>query len=106
MLLTSQERKEAKIIRQIIFSATKPVFVEEMYYMLPWISNQYPSEVIEWTSHTRVKNCKFIASLEKRIKQKYYAEAFVFEGEGARLFHRLGYKRLGDNPGNFIHFMR
>lgn len=104
-LMTSQERVEASRLTQIIYSAAKPVFVEASYYALPWNSGQYPSDVINWTFFGVTRGSRFGFPLEGRIRDRYYAEAFVYDGEWSERFARSGYKRTS-RVGSINHFVR
>jgi len=99
------KREEAEGVRQIIHSASKPIFVEWSYYALPWNSGQNSSDVVEWGDYFCVRGKGLIVSLEKLIKDKYYAEGFVIEEYWSRLFEHSGYKRLCI-VGGMVHFVR
>jgi len=104
-LLTSLERQESKKIREAIYSSRKPVFVGPAYYALPWNTNQYPSEVVNDAEYCILRGKGIDFALEKKIRERYFAEAFVFDGEWARIFELLGYRRVLQTK-DLIHFVR
>jgi len=104
-LLSPQQREEVLRIRRSIRSAAKPVFVGPSYYALPWNSGQHPSDVLDPISYARARGAGAVVSVEKRIEDGYYAEAFVYEGDWAQVLERSGYKRVS-RVGRLIHFVR
>jgi len=104
-LFSSQQREEMRKIRKVIISSAKPVFVEPAYFALPWNSGQYPSDVIEWTTYQGIANAKLVITIESRIRERYYAEAFVFNGMWSRLLEESGYRKIAQCQ-DIIRFVR
>lgn len=102
---SSQQREEMRKIRKVIISSAKPVFVEPAYFALPWNSGQYPSDVIEWTTYREIVNAQLVITIESRIRERYYAEAFVFNGMWSRLLEESGYKKIAQCQ-DIIRFVR
>lgn len=104
-LLSATQHKDAQRVCALIRTSSKPVFVQDAYLALPWHTAQYPSDVIECCTYLKAQEYGMILSLDKRIKDKYYAEAFVSEGRWARLLEEAGYRKEASVAG-LIRFLR
>jgi len=95
-LLTSSQRESHKKMISEIKAAAKPAFVEPNYLALPWNSGQDYPDIVDDTTYI----FSGITIAEERIKNKYYAEAFLTrESRWRHLFEESGYKeteRLAD----------
>jgi cbb3-type cytochrome oxidase subunit 3 len=89
-LLTQDQREANKKIIAIIKAARKPTFAESHYLALPWNSGQDYLDIVDDTTYI----FSGITIVEQRIKNRYYAEAFLFENSRwTNLFEESGYKQ-------------
>jgi len=101
-LLTFSQRQAQKENISVIRAAAKPVFVEPNYLSLPWLCGQDYPDIADDTTYI------FSGStiVETRIKNLYYAEAFLFEESIWKdLFEGSGYKPA-DRLSGLIRFKR
>jgi hypothetical protein len=95
----------AEIAARAIGASAKPVFVKPAYWAQPWITNQYPSDVVDWMFYAHARARRLMVSIEERVARRRYAEAFVFPGRWAGESEAAGYERAG-KAGPLIHFVR
>jgi hypothetical protein len=89
-LLTRSQRETNKEIISVIRAAAKPVFVQNNYLALPWNCGQDYSDIVDDTTYI----FSGITIVEQRIKNRYYAEAFLSEESRWKdLFEESGYKQ-------------
>jgi hypothetical protein len=103
-LTTPEGFEQRQSVQRTIAASRKPAFVGDAFLALPWLADQYPSDVIDGTFYARGEAAGLVVPIADRARTREYAEGFVDE-DMKQAFEDAGY-REGKPVGTLHHFFR